>query len=1481
MRVRRFVILAFILGVVSILVGAQAASAGVTSLQNGVSPGTSYAGCRDTWISNEQWERNRDQGASETLGYGGERHVLVRFDLSPIPGGDRVHRALLRLADTGFPRSRDGRFPASIRAFVLTRAWNENANWLEHTRTDYKEAGEGDWKTPGGECDVETNFGHDEKGLVALDFLYAGRRGHLHELDITAAVRCWHRGTLPNHGLLLKGVSRGEVASSEWPVATYRPQLVIDHGGAPSGIAALVSAPREISLDPISATPDTGKPREKYSLVRVYGGAHGAPGWPSACAYIKENTTGFPGTWGWMDHARVGGVAGDFNRTLLYFDLGRLPAETSIRAAQLVCSLVPQTAQQVRSYRYGAFLVRLPEAPGWDESEATASARRAGVPWPGGGAAACAGDLPLAIGNVVQKELELRGRKRKVDAEIEFDLTGAVRAWVSGKVPNCGVMLDNRIEGGVYDMYSSRVYQPARRPRLEITLSPAVAVPAPARAAPSTPSGDYWVDAMREVHRRFSGRRGTMAQYGDSITVTMAFLGPYGWGKKINAKNVAAGVRGDLDLVESHADLGLWVKWKGGEWGNTGMMMSDWLFRNVAGWQERMLPEAAVVMFGTNDIGRIWPPAYTENMAASLRRMMGDGTVPLLTSIPPCQREGHREYWLAALSIARGLKVPLIDYHAEILRRRPDDWNGRLDQFSAYRDKVYEVPTLVSADGTHPSNPKPWQNDFSQEALDRNGYNLRNYMTIRAYAEVIREVLRDRTSKAPTAAGKGMVTRRFPAELSGERRIRFDLSALPARTKVFRADLVLGRTEPVTGAHDAALAEIEIRSLFGPAAEAEASEPLALQPPGFDRFDATAAVQRWVSRTTRGGFRVKTCPLWDPGANYLDVAYEGQPEDVPLQVTGLRVFHRGGATFVTWNETSRLVRSEQPTWGEIRRALREHGDSLTYRIYAHKSPIQPTNLHQAERLAEVRPLSAYNVNGRNMEHLIGEAMVEPDALGELARDYNGYMYTWGMESERMDRYPVGRFVVDEGAGRLPAGTGLYVHHPSAAGTRYYAVVSCRDGVENTRDFSPANSLAAPVDEAVGPGEPVLQGPGLWGPYFDYPGQRQVYVAWRAPPLAPRPNMPFNWSVLLPPDIGGGRRLPVELTLHSGNFSHAKPRKKYMRDSIQIAPHDYPFSGWYGFHEAYGTWKSWRAGAVRNETQRRILSFLEWAAEAFPVDRDRVVLCGADGAALLAMGFRDAFAYVLVTGFGGRGKEYGRVLDPRETARFASAWGPKSPRIRDEYGRAEWGWTMLGKLALERPAEAMPLLACEGGSWGGVRGYGKAFGPFYANLQEARQPLLAGFGWNTKLIAPEWYSGLWQRRRDVDAAGLDMSRRTPIPAFANSSCSVEKLQSGNINWMHTWRDVEDEPDRFAITLGGAGRVDMTPRRLQAFQARPGETLHFRAEPLRDRQKGETPAPQTGSVTADGDGLFTLSELQIPRAGLVVRVTREADNRRGER
>ncbi|HET6429992.1 MAG TPA: GDSL-type esterase/lipase family protein, partial [Phycisphaerae bacterium] len=339
-------------------------------------------------------------------------------------------------------------------------------------------------------------------------------------------------------------------------------------------------------------------------------------------------------------------------------------------------------------------------------------------------------------------------RNRRTAEAMEFDLTGAVRAWVSGKLPNSGIVLDNRLEGGAYDFYSCRAFKPGQRPYLEITLSPGVdAKPSPIPEVTTAPA-EAWVEAMRQVHAKFNGNKGRCVLYGDSITCSMAFLGTAAWGKEIPYKNVPAEAKADLEAVWAHADRAFWQKrdWK---LGHEGQKKSDWFLANIDGWQKTLQPEVGVILFGSNDLGGLCPPEYTENMAAAVRRMMADGTVPILTTVPPASGRDRymADYYMACSILARHFRIPVIDYYGEIMRRRPDDWDGRLPQHLEKArgpdGKVngYEVLAPISGDGVHPSNPARYSADFSDEALNNNGFVLRDYMTLRKYGEVIRQVI--------------------------------------------------------------------------------------------------------------------------------------------------------------------------------------------------------------------------------------------------------------------------------------------------------------------------------------------------------------------------------------------------------------------------------------------------------------------------------------------------------------------------------------------------------------------------------------------------------------------------------------------------------------------------------------------------------------------------------------------------------------------
>ena len=248
-----------------------------------------------------------------------------------------------------------------------------------------------------------------------------------------------------------------------------------------------------------------------------------------------------------------------------------------------------------------------------------------------------------------------------------------------------------------------------------------------------------WVEPMKKVHARFTGTKGTLACFGDSITVSMAFWAPLAG----QPKNMSSEMAKAHALVKDHMKPECWTKWRGPAFGNQGSMTIRWAHDNVDAWLKKLNPEVAVIMFGTNDLGQLKIDEFDKKTRDVIDRCLANGTVVILTTLPPRsgRLEQSRQFADAVRKIARDKQVPLCDYQAEILKRRPDDWDGALPKFKDVPGGTYEVPTLISRDGVHPSNPRMHQ-DYSEESLRSNGFLLRNYVTLLSYADVIRSVVK-------------------------------------------------------------------------------------------------------------------------------------------------------------------------------------------------------------------------------------------------------------------------------------------------------------------------------------------------------------------------------------------------------------------------------------------------------------------------------------------------------------------------------------------------------------------------------------------------------------------------------------------------------------------------------------------------------------------------------------------------------------------
>ncbi|MDA1014483.1 MAG: GDSL-type esterase/lipase family protein [Planctomycetota bacterium] len=232
--------------------------------------------------------------------------------------------------------------------------------------------------------------------------------------------------------------------------------------------------------------------------------------------------------------------------------------------------------------------------------------------------------------------------------------------------------------------------------------------------------------AMREVHSGFKGQAGYVAQFGDSITYSMAFWSPMSW------DNPDRFITQDDGLPKAPAKL-RWRDYikgardKGPKHANYSGWRVGQLLKSIDAVLERDRPEVAIIMIGTNDIsGGSVPAAYRSNLEEVVRKCTAAHCVPILNTIPPrCDRdEAVHEANKIIRDVAAKLHVPLADFHAEVTRRRSGDtWDG----------------TLISRDGVHPSGGK--SNDYSEANLNVCGYALRNWVNFLVYRQVFFGVL--------------------------------------------------------------------------------------------------------------------------------------------------------------------------------------------------------------------------------------------------------------------------------------------------------------------------------------------------------------------------------------------------------------------------------------------------------------------------------------------------------------------------------------------------------------------------------------------------------------------------------------------------------------------------------------------------------------------------------------------------------------------
>ncbi|MGA2069149.1 MAG: sugar-binding protein [Thermoguttaceae bacterium] len=720
--------------------------------------------------------------------------------------------------------------------------------------------------------------------------------------------------------------------------------------------------------------------------------------------------------------------------------------------------------------------------------------------------------------------------------------------------------------------------------------------------------------------------------------------------------------------------------------------------------------------------------------------------------------------------------------------------------------------------------------------------------------------------------------------------LHFDLSGLPKAARIYRASLQCER-QPIDGGDPRALENVEIYPLAAPYRKGSPPQtedkPLSPLPPWYQSFDVTGLVRGWLAGRPGSGVYVKKFPGWLVGKTCLDLMYEGEPAGVPPQASDVKAFHRAGQTFITWKEIDDLLGKDEATWSEVKAILDglDAKAQVRYCVYRSAKPITAASLPQAELLATVKPLSGWNLNGRNIERPIDIVIAGKDYFP--CGHWNPFNAA-SLDGEFGRDCPIDRLVIRDGGQPLDRCTGLYVHTPTAQGTAYYAVVTVVDGVANARDLS-ARNVSEAVEETPAEPVPVLQKEMPRMPFFNFAGKRLHYVQWVAgPKLANVPSQYYNWSVAIPEPVpaAGGKAAPapLELTLHRDGNSYWRTQFRIERNSIVLAPYDFPIrSWWYGYHECSGTLRSCSQGVIRPYTERRLLAFVDWAARKWPVDRDKIIVSGCRGGASAAgalhLGLRhpDVFALV-ISGHGSptyadlAAGLHHNALSP-DAKGLQAVFGAPEWALKTETGRVFYEEQDMVKLAAGTPAKVeLPLVAVTSSNKGSIR-------DFHRVMLAGGRPLVAEFWWGGGRYIPVTAGETFP-----NAVRLDVRKDVSMLAF-DSDAARKTLAGGmgEFNRGFTWREPSDQPAKYEVTIGnssaedpGAAKAslfDITLRRLRKFKVEPGKTYHWAVAPLGGKAPDFKPAKKTrpakddalrapeGNATAGEDGLLTLKGVPL--------------------
>ncbi len=592
-----------------------------------------------------------------------------------------------------------------------------------------------------------------------------------------------------------------------------------------------------------------------------------------------------------------------------------------------------------------------------------------------------------------------------------------------------------------------------------------------------------------------------------------------------------------------------------------------------------------------------------------------------------------------------------------------------------------------------------------------------------------------------------------------------------------------------------------------------------------------------------GDYSIKaTCGNFE--SNMVVITVENE-ELTDIQVSGLKLRHVDGQTFITWDEITQIMPGNGITYATFFDVLDNYTREIRYNIYRSDSKIE--NIEALTPIMTVDSLSCWNQA----------------------------FYGMGNTRKKTEELAI-RYIVEEGQPPLENGTGIYVSNPDENGDAWYAVTAIVDGVEN-KSVTSSNSSQLAIVETVGQGSPVLQRI-VEDTAFQYINDADLhyYVRWEAPPNASVKGKPFDYLVAVPENVMNPA--PVGLHLHCWGGSLEGGYGWWndgMQGKILLSSNQYPYDWWTGYHEFLYTDREaddWQGGVVRPYSSTRLFSFLEWmnTSGRWQLDLSRTYTAGTSmggsGTLMLAIRYPERISYA--RSWVGVHRP---ALSPNFKSSYSLVYGDQGENIKFEDGTPVWDyyddvWYLQNNMNAE-----IGFLSFSNGKNDSAIGWQQAV-DFVNCLQETRRPHLFIFGQgghSQRTVLPGNNS---EREMMIDVR-TDQS----LPAFTRCSLDddpgngdpLDGDSAGQINrWLY-WEtsDIVDSVNRWEMTvllMDEASEdnclTDITPRKVQRFKPAAGELLKWQNI---DSETGEI--LESGDITVDQWGLFTVEQTVVSKGG----------------